>query len=288
MKKCGLFFTVLILCFMFHGLVKAQGPGLDPDPVLKDTVAVDRIEKVNPDDKVKVDVWLWYDEDIDSLVIPLTFWNSGNHDIFCDSVTFGDIVGGSSGFDTSNVAKKVLLWAKGIEKSQLVPIRREILATIYFHTGLGWDSKISVPIDTTTFQGYQLKFIQEKSKPGIEWRPIFFEGALEVSQVPETDSPKDYVLFQNYPNPFNVTTTIEFSVPHNSRVSLEVYNILGQRIKTLLEKTDMPSGTYRANWDGTDENGRIASSGIYFYRLSIADTSDKQIYSVVRRMVFLK
>jgi hypothetical protein len=288
MKTFGLFFTVLILCFMFHGLAKAQGPGLDPDPLLKDTVAVDRIEKVNPGERVKVDVWLWYDEDIDSLVIPLTFWDDANKDVFCDSVTFGDIVTGSSGFDTSNVTKKVLIWAKGIKKSSFMPIKREILATIYFHTSLGWNSTISVPIDTTTFQGYQLKFIQEISKPSIEWVPIFFEGALEVSQVPGTDNPKDYVLFQNYPNPFNTTTTIELGFPNNSRVSLEIYNILGQKIRTLLEKAEMHAGTYRANWDGTDENGRIASSGIYFYRLSIADTNDKQVYSAVRRMVFLK
>lgn len=284
MKKCGLIFTVLVLCVGFPGLVKAQGSG--PDPGTKDTVVVDRIAKVNPNGNVKVNVWLWRDEAIDSLVIPLIFYDDKNQNISCGSVIFGSIVEGNSGFDTSNVTKKVLLWAKGINEPLIHT--RDTLATIYFHTGSPWDSDISVPIDTTTFGTYQLKFMRSMIKPAIEWAPIFLEGALEVREIPEADNPKDYALFQNYPNPFNATTTIEFSIPHNSRVSLEVYNILGQKTKTLLEKTDMSSGAYRADWDGRDVNGRIASSGIYFYRLSITDTNDKQIYSVVRRMVFLK
>jgi hypothetical protein len=295
MRKISPFFAMLLFCFLFPCLVKAQGPGQDKDPGVKDTLAVDRIAKVGSNEKVKVNVWLWRDEAIDSLVIPLTFWDAGNHDIFCDSVTFDKVVGGSNGFDVDNVAKKVLLWAKEIDEPHAVPIRRDTLATIYFHTGLSWNPDINVPIDTTTFETkatYNLKFFQLGFGPSpspIEWIPIFFEGTLEVEQVPGANTLEDYALFQNYPNPFNTATTIRFSIPDISQVNLEVYNILGQRIKTLLENTSMSKGAYKVDWNGRDETGRMSSSGIYFYRLTIlAKDVEKSAISKVGRMVFLK
>jgi plastocyanin len=93
--------------------------------------------------------------------------------------------------------------------------------------------------------------------------------------------PKNYSLHQNFPNPFNSSTRISFYLPKSGNVKLEVYNILGQKIKTLLEKVEEP-GAKTIFWDGTDDKGLNASTGIYFYRLTAADFVD------TRKMVYLK
>jgi len=105
---------------------------------------------------------------------------------------------------------------------------------------------------------------------------------VSVAVQKETgDLPVDFALRQNYPNPFNPTTSIGFQVPAPSNVRLVVYNVLGRSVKTLLDK-EFPRGTYTVTWDGTDESGRPAASGVYLYRLESADVS------LSRKMVLLK
>lgn len=72
----------------------------------------------------------------------------------------------------------------------------------------------------------------------------------------------DYQLFQNYPNPFNPSTTIQFSVPQSSKISLRVYNILGQLVTTLIDNQFIPVGLHKVDW-----NAANLASGIYFYEL---------------------
>ena len=84
--------------------------------------------------------------------------------------------------------------------------------------------------------------------------------------------PTVYGLSQNYPNPFNPTTTIEFALPVASEVSLEIYNLLGQKVRTLVNGY-VPAGYINTSWDGMDQNGKEISSGTYIYRLQTADQS---------------
>ena len=84
--------------------------------------------------------------------------------------------------------------------------------------------------------------------------------------------PTVYGLSQNYPNPFNPTTTIEFALPEASEVSLEIYNLLGQKVRTLVNGY-VPAGYINTSWDGMDQNGKEISSGTYIYRLQTADQS---------------
>jgi len=79
--------------------------------------------------------------------------------------------------------------------------------------------------------------------------------------------PDEFALNQNYPNPFNPSTQISFDIPQGSDlVMLNVYNILGQNINTLVNKVLSP-GSYTMEWDATDEMGNPVASGIYFYEL---------------------
>ncbi len=92
---------------------------------------------------------------------------------------------------------------------------------------------------------------------------------LEVALSPLTISkiPVPNILHQNYPNPFNPTTRIDFGLIKNSKVKLEIFNILGQRIKTLIN-TSLAAGVHTAFWDGKNEVGKLTATGLYFYRLS--------------------
>lgn len=93
--------------------------------------------------------------------------------------------------------------------------------------------------------------------------------------------PSNYNLKQNYPNPFNPTTTISFSLPEATQVSLEIFNVLGQKIKTILDAA-YPAGYHQVNWDGVDDTGSKVASGIYLYRLKTEQ------FSHARRMVLMK
>ena len=86
--------------------------------------------------------------------------------------------------------------------------------------------------------------------------------------------PKIFSLGANYPNPFNPSTTIPFTVPLGLRgsalVAVEVYDLLGQRVKVLLEESMKP-GYYRAEWDGLDSSGHPMGSGVYFCRVRVGE-----------------
>lgn len=88
--------------------------------------------------------------------------------------------------------------------------------------------------------------------------------------------PTEFHLFQNYPNPFNPSTTISYSLPQNSFVTLKMYNILGQEIKTLVNDEKL-SGTHSVRFDGSN-----LSSGIYFYMLRTENYSQTKELTLIR------
>jgi len=93
--------------------------------------------------------------------------------------------------------------------------------------------------------------------------------------------PLGYSLQQNYPNPFNPSTAIQYSLAHSAHVELEIFNVLGQKVKTLFEG-DEKIGTYSAVWNGTNDIGAMVSSGVYFYRIRTEE------FSATKKMVFVK
>ena len=78
--------------------------------------------------------------------------------------------------------------------------------------------------------------------------------------------PTGFELGRSYPNPFNPSTTIEFTVPILTRVTITVYDVLGQRVRDLVDETRAP-GDYKTTWDGTDSHGKAVSSGVYLYQI---------------------
>ncbi|MCX6135450.1 MAG: cohesin domain-containing protein [Ignavibacteriales bacterium] len=108
--------------------------------------------------------------------------------------------------------------------------------------------------------------------------------AFTVTAVEREDgaTPNQYVLSQNYPNPFNPRTTIQFDVPATSSVTLEIYDLMGIRVRTLLGDRRMNPGRHSEVWNGLDDNGSPVPSGTYMYRLRTADRSFS------RKMTLLK
>ncbi len=92
---------------------------------------------------------------------------------------------------------------------------------------------------------------------------------------------KDFALSQNYPNPFNPTTTVRFDLPEDGKLTLVIYNILGQRVRTLFEGSQT-AGRHEVIWDGRNETGQQVSSGIYLYRLQ------SQKFTQTRKMLLVK
>lgn len=97
----------------------------------------------------------------------------------------------------------------------------------------------------------------------------------------ESTAPDDFVLAQNYPNPFNPETTIRYTLPQGSEVNLSVYNLLGQRITTLVDRKQT-RGSHHISWNGRDQKGLRVSSGLYIYELQAGG------FTLVRRMLLLR
>jgi len=105
--------------------------------------------------------------------------------------------------------------------------------------------------------------------------------AVEDEDDQTTRRPAEFELSQNYPNPFNPGTQIEYALKKTGHVTLYIYNVLGEKVKTLLDQ-DQPAGFYQINWDGKNDDGKLVSSGIYLYKLEVNG------FSEAKKMLLLK
>ncbi len=117
----------------------------------------------------------------------------------------------------------------------------------------------------------------------LEWNTInIYPNWLtsEVAENPEITK-KDFQLWQNFPNPFNPATEIRYQISASAHVRLEIYNLLGQKIITIINK-QQPAGSYATVWDGKNLYGEPAASGIYLYRLKAGD------FCETKKMILLR
>jgi len=110
-------------------------------------------------------------------------------------------------------------------------------------------------------------------------------GIVAIDNGNDVEVPRQYALEQNYPNPFNPTTTINYHVAENAKVSLEIYNILGQKIQTLASGFHR-TGEYSAIWNAKNMAGQMVPTGIYFYKINISNGSN--VHTEMRKMMLLK
>ena len=108
-----------------------------------------------------------------------------------------------------------------------------------------------------------------------------YTNTTDVAEADGSSLPTTFALNQNYPNPFNPVTVIEYSVPSRAQVTIEIFNVLGQKIRTLVHEEKSP-GYYRIDWDGTDQSGGLISTGVYLYRFKAGD------FAQTKKMLLLK
>jgi hypothetical protein len=141
-------------------------------------------------------------------------------------------------------------------------------------------------------EGYHkvaIEFFNDLWEPGVGDRNLYLDKmaittastGVEEDQTNEAMEPKNFMLAQNYPNPFNPNTVIRYGLPNPGKVKLTIYNILGQKVITLVDQYQ-ESGHQVVNWDGKDDQGNQLSSGIYFCRLQAGD------FSETKKMVLLR
>jgi hypothetical protein len=159
-------------------------------------------------------------------------------------------------------------------------------------TIISGDQPIDVPLSWTLFEQDLSTYSGQEIRVGIHCvsNQAYFmmlddlmiineNGALDNESQP--DLPQVTMLNGNYPNPFNPETTISFSLKENADVTIDIFNIKGQKIDTVANGS-FPAGSHNIIWKGDDSNGRKVASGIYFYKMH----SGK--YSKTRKMILMK
>jgi hypothetical protein len=278
------FLIALLLVIILATFALAQDPGV------VDTCLVERVASVPASSQVVVNIYLVNDSASGGYSIPLAFPDSvTNLDITCDSISFvgtrsaaatykSDVITCAECIDnTKNRISVFAIWFAG--NLAAGDVSSGPIAKIYFTTGSGWDPSGSVALDTVLWP--PATSYEFSTEAGIPYYPVFGKGALEVRDVNTPATPKVFSLSQNYPNPFNPKTVIRFGLPKDSWVNLDIYNVLGQRVKTLVDER-LNAGMKEVEWDGKDDKGFEVSSGIYFYKIKAGDFSD------IKKMVMLK
>jgi hypothetical protein len=153
-----------------------------------------------------------------------------------------------------------------------------------------WDSEVTLKVDGEIIpfrQGIEMNsdevpslvvwFRRESSSP----ISVSITDILYTDVNDNKDSPfRQFSLFQNYPNPFNPSTKIKFQLPETADVKLEIYDVLGRKIRTIVSELKT-AGSYSVIWDGKDHYGNNISSGVYFYKLKASKFVD------VKKMLLL-
>lgn len=151
----------------------------------------------------------------------------------------------------------------------------------------GGNPSLALPLFDTIPQGAtQIAVSAQGETEGIDFAlPEIDLGDIisDVSENPGQIIPTAFELSQNYPNPFNPSTIIAYQVPVASDVQLNVFNILGQRIRVLFDG-NREAGVYSAVWDGRNDSGEVVAAGLYFVRMQ----SEKNSVVMTRKILFVK
>jgi len=213
----------------------------------------------------------------------------GFSDIFFVDSLYGWVAGWGEIWGTTDGG---LSW-----KRQLGPIWEDMSKIHFFDRNEGWISSTGGLLFYTTNGGEDWEFhfldkaywlwdmyFLDRNHGWVcgMWGSIYkWQPELSVDDISQSIVPTEYKLFQNYPNPFNPDTEIRYQLPEATHVKLEIYNLLGQKIRTLIDG-QKPTGSHTIRWDGRDETGAAVSSGVYLYLLTAGR------FCETRKMVVLR
>ena len=124
------------------------------------------------------------------------------------------------------------------------------------------------------------------------WLPKL-SGPTEVEHEEMEGLPTKFELHQNYPNPFNPQTTIQYDLANESLVTVEIFNVVGRRIRLLMNAQVQGRGSMQLIWDGHDDLGKMVGSGIYLYRITAFSVGSENsrghiLFQDMKKMLFVK
>ncbi|MCI0329676.1 MAG: T9SS type A sorting domain-containing protein [candidate division Zixibacteria bacterium] len=290
--KRTLTLAVLVAFLVPAFVFAAMAPGSRPDPGNPDKVYFGE-PSFPADNKVVVAINVKNDEPVTALDIPLKYGNP-DEGVILEKVDFEfpDNRVGNFQFKFSKIndkAKTVLIGLVSSAMSLEEDMQPGSGPVAYLHFTVTDDrmTEFTLDLDNSKAPSHTLTLIEnrvvgENGRDVIDFKPGFTPTPIKLDRAGSGATlPKEYSLRGNYPNPFNAKTVISFALPKESRVSLDIYNILGQKVKTLVNGM-MPAGYQKIEWDGTDHNGLGVSSGVYLYKLKADE------FSRVNRMTLLK
>lgn len=141
-------------------------------------------------------------------------------------------------------------------------------------------------VETTTMDkpSHELMFVYADEDANMkESKPEFPVVEIELAKILDKIDPlpTTFALRQNAPNPFNPSTRVDYDLPHATNVRMDIYNVLGQKVKTLVDGFQ-EAGFQSITWNGTNDNGSTVASGMYFYRIEADE------FSETKKMMMLK
>jgi len=218
-------------------------------------------------DANKVALNLSADEPLGGVVVALKFAEPGTN-VICTKADFSGGIADYIADDGQSGAKFTLI---DNEKKTVLAVAIPFTAKAipqgegtFLNLEFKGEGKVRIE-ETTISQQTGISLVNAKAQElKFDFNPI----ELSVQKVQAL--PKDFSLAQNYPNPFNPTTTISYALPTNAFVKLVVYNILGQKVKTLVDEAQT-AGFRQVVWNGQNDRGETVGSGIYFYRIQAGD-----------------
>jgi hypothetical protein len=168
----------------------------------------------------------------------------------------------------------LLVWSV-IGRSDLNSPAYDIPRQVLDGGGAMWLSTASYKLSSSL--GQSITGVQEGATKTLYtgfWNPWVVEASpVEWEEMDYSQRPSEFALRQNYPNPFNPATVIEYALPKISQVKIDIYNILGQKVRNLVDELQEP-GYKTIQWDAKDGNGVEVSSGVYFFRIEAGDFVD--------------
>ena len=225
-------------------------------------------------DSSKLTFWHWYANEYSQD----TFWDGGNVKISVDGNSF-QLIEPEDGYDGTLDDYNTFL---GNEPGFGGPIG----------TGDFWHQEI---FDLSAYTNQSVKFRfhfgSDAYSNDLGWYiddvEILFKDltAINLDDQLTVVTPERFQLSQNYPNPFNPATEIKYSIAEAGKVELDIFNTLGQRVRTLVDEHQV-AGSYTVFWQGNDDARRDVTSGIYFYQLTISGSDFNKV--LMKKMVKLQ
>ncbi len=203
------------------------------------------------------------DEPLGAVAVALKFAEPGI-DVICTRADFSNGIADYITDDGQNGVKFTLIDnEKKTILAVVIPFQAEAIPKgegVFLNLEFKGEGKVKLE-ETTICQQKGISLVNTKAEHiKFDFNPV------ELGSPMKPVLPTEFALSQNYPNPFNPITTISYALPSNSYVKLSIYNILGQKVKTLVDGEEQ-AGFKNVIWDGKNDRGEEVGSGIYFYRI---------------------